>query len=295
MAQTGYSVLSIYNSSTASAAPTAGNLVAGELAINTADGKLFYKDSSGVVQTMASKATGTVAGATTQVIYNNAGAYAGSANFTFDGTNVTFGSSSGAAIRWQNGYQTITGDAGTDVLTYRTYSTHVWKTLTSAGSNTDGTERMRVNGNGIGLGAAVPSSGVGITFPATQSASSNANTLDDYEEGTWTPTDGSGAGLSLSTNANANYTKIGNLVTVTAFIIYPTTSNTANAILDGLPFLSSNTGYAAGGLFNNSGVNLTTFINANTTQLNYRTNTNSNVTNASMSGKFISFSISYQI
>jgi hypothetical protein len=37
--------------------PTAGNLVAGELAINTADGKLFYKDSAGVVQTMASKAT----------------------------------------------------------------------------------------------------------------------------------------------------------------------------------------------------------------------------------------------
>jgi hypothetical protein len=34
----------------------AANLVAGELAINTADGKLFYKDSSGVVQTIASKA-----------------------------------------------------------------------------------------------------------------------------------------------------------------------------------------------------------------------------------------------
>jgi hypothetical protein len=36
--------------------PTAGNLVAGELAINTADGRLYYKDSSGVVQTIASKA-----------------------------------------------------------------------------------------------------------------------------------------------------------------------------------------------------------------------------------------------
>jgi len=34
----------------------AANLVAGELAINTNDGKLFYKDSSGVVQVMASKA-----------------------------------------------------------------------------------------------------------------------------------------------------------------------------------------------------------------------------------------------
>jgi hypothetical protein len=56
MAQTGYSVLSLYYSATATNVPTAGNLVAGELAINTADGKLFYKDSSGVVQTIASKA-----------------------------------------------------------------------------------------------------------------------------------------------------------------------------------------------------------------------------------------------
>ena len=57
MAQTGYTPISIYNSATTTNVPTAGNLVAGELAINTADGKLFYKDSSGVVQTIATKAT----------------------------------------------------------------------------------------------------------------------------------------------------------------------------------------------------------------------------------------------
>jgi hypothetical protein len=79
----------LYYSATAAAAPTAGNLVAGELAINTNDGKLYYKDSGGVVQTIASKATGTVAGSTAQVIYNNAGAYAGSANLTFNGTTLT--------------------------------------------------------------------------------------------------------------------------------------------------------------------------------------------------------------
>jgi len=56
MAQTNFTPISLYYSTTASAAPTAGNLVAGELAINTNDGKLFYKDSSGVVQTIASKA-----------------------------------------------------------------------------------------------------------------------------------------------------------------------------------------------------------------------------------------------
>ena len=55
MAQTGFTPISLYYTTTAAAAPTAGNLVAGELAINTQDGKLFYKDAAGVVQTIASK------------------------------------------------------------------------------------------------------------------------------------------------------------------------------------------------------------------------------------------------
>ena len=56
MSQTNYTPISLYYSATASATPSAGNLVAGELALNTNDGRLFYKDSSGVVQTLASKA-----------------------------------------------------------------------------------------------------------------------------------------------------------------------------------------------------------------------------------------------
>jgi hypothetical protein len=59
MAQSGYTPLSLYYSATASTAPLAANLVAGELALNTNDGKLYYKDSSGVVQVLASK-TGNV-------------------------------------------------------------------------------------------------------------------------------------------------------------------------------------------------------------------------------------------
>ena len=57
MAQTNFTPISLYYSATATNVPTAANLVAGELAINTADGKLFYKDSAGVVQTIASKDT----------------------------------------------------------------------------------------------------------------------------------------------------------------------------------------------------------------------------------------------
>ena len=56
MAATGATPISLYYSATASNVPTAGNLVNGELAINTNDGVLYYKDSSGVVQSIASKA-----------------------------------------------------------------------------------------------------------------------------------------------------------------------------------------------------------------------------------------------
>ena len=74
----------------------------------------------------------------------------------------------------------------------------------------------------IGVGGATPAaSGAGITFPASQSASSDANTLDDYEEGTWTPViaDAStGGNTGTFTNAGASYTKIGNTVTVWAYL-----------------------------------------------------------------------------
>ena len=56
MSAAGFTPIQLYRSTTASAAPTAGNLADGELAINTNDGKLYYKDSGGVVQLIASKA-----------------------------------------------------------------------------------------------------------------------------------------------------------------------------------------------------------------------------------------------
>ena len=47
MPATNYTPIQLYRSSTASAAPTAGNINAGELAINYNDGRLFYKDNAG--------------------------------------------------------------------------------------------------------------------------------------------------------------------------------------------------------------------------------------------------------
>jgi hypothetical protein len=59
----------LYYSSTATNVPLAANLAAGELAINTADGKLFYKDSGAVVQVIGWKTTPATAGGTGQTSY----------------------------------------------------------------------------------------------------------------------------------------------------------------------------------------------------------------------------------
>ena len=98
MAATGFTPISNYYSATTTNVPTAGNLVAGELALNTADGKLFYKDSGGVVQTLATKSatsgvftsvtdSGLTSGRVTYA--STSGLLADSANMTFDGTTLS--------------------------------------------------------------------------------------------------------------------------------------------------------------------------------------------------------------
>ena len=73
MAQTGYTPILIYSSSTASNAPAVGNLtnstLGSELAINITDGKLFYKDNANAIQVIAWKVTPTTAGGTGLISY----------------------------------------------------------------------------------------------------------------------------------------------------------------------------------------------------------------------------------
>ena len=56
MAASGFTPISLYYSTTPSAIPSAGNLVNGELALNTADMKLYTKNSAGVVTLLADAA-----------------------------------------------------------------------------------------------------------------------------------------------------------------------------------------------------------------------------------------------
>jgi hypothetical protein len=106
MAQSGYTPLSLYYSATASTAPLAANLVAGELALNTNDGKLYYKDSAGVVQTIASKAgnvnvasfSGGTTGLTPNTATTGAVTLAGTLAVANGGTGVTTSTGSGNVV-----------------------------------------------------------------------------------------------------------------------------------------------------------------------------------------------------
>jgi hypothetical protein len=77
MAETGFTPIQLYRTATASAAPSSGNLADGELAINTNDGRLFYKDSGGAVQIIGARlgtnvpaALGTAVGTAGSVVVN---------------------------------------------------------------------------------------------------------------------------------------------------------------------------------------------------------------------------------
>ena len=87
--------------------------------------------------------------------------------------------------------------------------------------------------------------GKGIDFSANPNAPGmTSELLNDYEEGTWTPSlvPGTSGSISLSV-ANGRYTKVGNMVTVTAVVISDgVTSPVGELRLSGLPFTVGGTG-----------------------------------------------------
>ena len=114
MAQTGYTPILLYGSTTATNVPLAGNLTTSasgvEVAVNAADGKMFYKDSGGTVQVLATKGTGSIGGSNTQVQFNNSGSLGGSSGLTWDGTFLTANSIKNTALT--SGRVTFAGASG---------------------------------------------------------------------------------------------------------------------------------------------------------------------------------------
>ena len=163
----------------------------------------------------------------------------------------------------------------------------------------------------ISVGDATPStSGAGITFPATQSASSDANTLDDYEEGTWTPTvtfGGASVGITYNTTfTGATYTKIGNRVCISGFLLLTNKgSSTGSARIANLPFTSEsgNTKYlgaTVGGSAFTFANQFWAFIDPNTNLINIHESTeagaSSSLTNSDLTnGTEFYFSATYTV
>lgn len=191
MAQAGFTPFSLYSSSTASAAPTAGNLAAGELAINTADGKLFYKDNLNAVQIIGYKnvplntVTGTLAvanGGTGQTTYTDGQLLIGnSTGNTLTKTTLTAGS--GITITNGSGAITIaaSGGGGGTVTSVSGAGTvnglSLTGTVTTTGSLTlGGTFRYNVQVVGVNTAATannvyvLTAGSITITLPATPTA-----------------------------------------------------------------------------------------------------------------------------
>jgi len=160
MAQTGYTPILIYSTSTASAVPLAGNLtnstLGSELAINITDGKLFYKDNANAVQVIGWKTTPTSAGGTGLTSYT-----AGDLLYYATGTTLSklaigasgrYLSSSGTAPQWSApGALTETDDTNVTMTLGGSPST----ALLSAVSMTLGwTGTLAVSRGGTGTGTA---------------------------------------------------------------------------------------------------------------------------------------------
>ena len=148
MAQTNFTPISLYYSTTASAVPVNTNLVNGELAINITDGKLYYKDNGGTVRLLASNATS--APVTT---------------FSAGTTGFTPSSATSGAITLAGTLATTNGGTG---LTVFTSGGAVYATSTSA--LTTGTLPIASGGTGATTlaGANIALTNTAQTFTATQ-------------------------------------------------------------------------------------------------------------------------------
>lgn len=106
-------------------------------------------------------------------------------------------------------------------------------------------------------GNLIVASGQGIDFSATASGSGTMTSelLADYEEGTWTPNQGSGLVVVGAFSSSGSYTKVGNVVTVQAFLAAATSlawASGAATLFTNLPFTAA-TGREFTGNAHNSG------------------------------------------
>ena len=239
MAATNYTPIYLYNSGTASNVPLAANLGAGELAINYADGKLFYKDGSAAIQVIGWKTTPTTAGGTGLTSYTAGDLpyYAsgsalsklgiGTANYvlTSSGTAPQYVAQSTLTVgNATNAVNVGTTDNTSSSSTY--YPTLVSATSGNNPITTSSTKLSFVPSTGI-LTATAFSGALNGTVGATTPNTGAFTTLS--ATGNFTPSQTNGI-VGTTTNNNANAGSVGEYVvsTVANTSVSLTTNTAAN-------------------------------------------------------------------
>jgi hypothetical protein len=245
MAATNFTPISLYYSSTASAVPTAGNLVAGELALNNNDGKLFYKDSSGVVQVIGTKG-GVGSSTTTQVLYNSSGLVVGSANMTFNGTTLTLAndaSISGLTVGKGGGASAFNTAVGASALAANTSG--ITNSAFGASAllvNTTGTQNTAVGRFSLGANTSgSQNTVVGKDASASNTTGSN-NTALGFEALLFNTTASNNTAVGYQAGYS-NTTGTG-VVAIGRLAMYSNTTGAANNAIGNAALYSNSTGTA---------------------------------------------------
>jgi len=158
MAQTGYTPIQLYYSSTATNQPTSGNLLDGELAINITDGKLYYKDNTGTVRLLASNAS------TTNVN-----------TISFGSTGLTPATATSGVVTVAGTLNIANGGTGSTSTTYCSLTTNVTGTL-PVGNGGTGITTLTANYIPYGNGSSPFQSSANLTFNGSTLAITGALT-----------------------------------------------------------------------------------------------------------------------
>jgi hypothetical protein len=187
----------IKRSGTANSVPTAGQLLSGELAINYADGNLFFKNSSNVVTTIASNKFVSVTGNVTgNYFIGNGSALTGITASA--GASITNGTSNVVVSASSN----ITANvAGSAIATWASTGEYVTGLISATGNITGG----NLNAAGLSLSSNVVSA---LNLSSSLTAATTVSAVGNITGGNL-----NAVGLSLSGNVVSALVSAANITT----------------------------------------------------------------------------------